>query len=571
MWKIGWGISNLCNMHCDFCYSKKARQIYSSSSIQSVMEFLAQNASEIDSINFGTGEPTLVPSFFEICEQLKSFNPNLKIGVTTNGTLAEKLIDKDNLEVFKHHIDDVDISLDYYISSKHDISRGYDGAFQKAINTLEICNKYGKNTSIVCALQSDNCYIENIDGLMRLARIYNSTFRINIYRPTNTFDFVVDYNRLKRIIMHIVNTYSVISISDPLFSWLLQTEKPKTDPTGKTSFRILPNGRISPSTYLLDNEWVGLLADKSCSIQRLVNSVPFQRINQFQIPPVCLNCDGRDQCGSGALDRRWLWYKNYQEQDPYCPKRFGDTIWRSKEEHINVVDSDTSFVHDGYLPTLFFSPKVSSNEHVWDNIYKNAPSYLSSDKVASFVSETCSDLNCSENTFVLDLGSGLGRNGRWFLDKGANVTFCDTSFIANDILQKNLLLFPNRYRILQQDYIAFLNESTEKWDVILMLHLLSHGTITEIESVISKAVSKLNKNGLVLFTLASTKDYRFTNQNPESKKCFALCEGPEAGIMHSFFDFDDIKSIIKNEKLIYINEIVEKHHAHWEIVLKKSN
>ena len=25
-WKIGWGISNLCNMRCGFCYSRKARQ-----------------------------------------------------------------------------------------------------------------------------------------------------------------------------------------------------------------------------------------------------------------------------------------------------------------------------------------------------------------------------------------------------------------------------------------------------------------------------------------------------------------------------------------------------------------
>lgn len=569
MWKIGWGLSNLCNMRCKFCYSKNVRQEGVCDSIQNGLAFIKNNSDCIESINFGTGEPSIVDGFFELCHRIKGINSMIKIGITTNGTLSQKIMDNvNNLDIFKTCIDDVDVSLDYYSKFKHDDSRGYDGAFNMAINTLELCKHYNKNATIVCALHKYNCTIENVDGLMRLARIYNATFRINIFRPTSTFDYALDYHMLKEVIMHIIKTYSVISISDPLFSWLLQTDKVIVDPTGKSSFRILPNGTISPSTYLLDEDWRGSMVSAELNISELLNSEAFSRIDKFKTPQICLECDGYSVCHCGTYDRRWLWYKSFDERDPYCPKRYNDSIWRKKNMPINTIQSSKDFVHDGYLPTLFFSPIVYKENDVWDNIYENYPQYLDSHNPSEFVIESLSN-KLTPNHRILDVGSGLGRNSIWCLEQGCNVTFCDISFKANDLLQIELLSkhCPGSYQIIQGDYEHLLSKTNDSWDVILLLHVLSHGTHIQITNTINKCTSLLSDKGLILLTLPSTKDLRYVNNCKE--KSFILKEGEEKGIMHSFFDKSDISNLTTIAKIIQAREVIEKEHAHWEIILQK--
>lgn len=90
-WKIGWGLSNKCNMACKFCYSRKVRREQKNfdNVIQTGIDFVKKNRNKIDSINFGTGEPTVEPSFFSFCDQLNRVAPNVTLGVTTNGNLAK--------------------------------------------------------------------------------------------------------------------------------------------------------------------------------------------------------------------------------------------------------------------------------------------------------------------------------------------------------------------------------------------------------------------------------------------------------------------------------------------------
>lgn len=78
-WKIGWGLSNRCNMACKFCYSRKVRREQKNfdNIIQTGVNFVERNKHRIDSINFGTGEPTVEPAFFSFCDQLKKAAPNV--------------------------------------------------------------------------------------------------------------------------------------------------------------------------------------------------------------------------------------------------------------------------------------------------------------------------------------------------------------------------------------------------------------------------------------------------------------------------------------------------------------
>ena len=53
---IGWGLTNLCNMNCKFCYSKETREKSRECNIEDWKKFIDENYEQIDSINYGTGE-----------------------------------------------------------------------------------------------------------------------------------------------------------------------------------------------------------------------------------------------------------------------------------------------------------------------------------------------------------------------------------------------------------------------------------------------------------------------------------------------------------------------------------
>lgn len=68
----------------------------------------------------------------------------MTLGVTTNGNLAKAARNPYNLDVFIRCIEDIDISLDFGDAERQDESRNCEGAFQGVIETLKLCQKYGK-------------------------------------------------------------------------------------------------------------------------------------------------------------------------------------------------------------------------------------------------------------------------------------------------------------------------------------------------------------------------------------------------------------------------------------------
>ena len=111
--------------------------------------------------------------------------------------------------------------------------------------------------------------------------------------------------------------------------------------------RILPDGTICPSTYLIRAEHRSDASIKTASLKTL----RFQQFENTEIPFECLGCTHETTCRGGAYDRRILWYGSLSERDPYCPTKNGRELPKelfkiSKEERVSI--------HDGYLPTLFF-------------------------------------------------------------------------------------------------------------------------------------------------------------------------------------------------------------------------
>jgi radical SAM protein with 4Fe4S-binding SPASM domain len=352
-WKIGWGITNKCNMYCEFCYSKTVRKDCIETKLEENTRFIDQNFAFIESINYGTGENTLEDKWFEILLYVNKNYPFIGQALTTNGYLSEAIKLRRNKGAILRSLSEVDISIDFANQERHNNFRMNKDAFRWAIDTLKLCNEYEIIPTIVIMGIDETMNMDNISGLFELASIYNAYIRINIFRPNNNQRIKpLSYNGLKDSLNFIINNFKVISISDPLFSALI-TQTIYNDTTGTTSLRILPNGSITPSTYLVADDWC--LFD---ILKYSLSEIHFNNIINHIIPDNCLGCELVKICCGGAIDRRIIWYGSMYYNDPYCPHNNGDksNSWNSKNVIQKISDKNSPRIHDGYLPTLIFKP-----------------------------------------------------------------------------------------------------------------------------------------------------------------------------------------------------------------------
>ncbi len=359
-WNVGWGLTNSCNLNCAFCYSQSLRKLTNEiTDISIIKRFIDENFHIVNSVNYGTGENTLCNDWIEIIRYINKRFPNVIQGITTNGYLSE-LCNKNHAarKVIVDCLDEIDISLDFGKKEKHNHFRGNSHVYDWVMQTLELCKTHNKRTTIVFIGTHETLEIDNIIRLFDIAKEYNAIIRLNLYRAMfgineQSKKFIPDFARIREVLEYISCNYKILSLSDPLFSSIFTYgENPQDDPSGISSMRILPDGSITPSTYLITNEF-RTLNIKTKNVFDILNKNKFENLINRVLPMECTNCKYASTCKGGALDRRYLWYKDFARKDPYCP--FGDG------ENVNIdkliITSGTGFksIHNGYLPTLFFS------------------------------------------------------------------------------------------------------------------------------------------------------------------------------------------------------------------------
>lgn len=356
-WNIGWGPVSACNMNCAFCYSKTKRKVSKDLGIKEWIRFIDENYQNINSINYGTGENTLDSNWFELIAYIRSKYPNIRMSLTTNGYLSEAITKNSFFyRAFIDCIDEVDVSLDFAYEDSHNKFRGQPKAYGWAIDTLKLCQSTNKRATIVFLGSEENISKEQIDGLFKIAAQYGTILRMNIYRPTDginsfTSRFIMKYQTIIDALRYISNKYKIIALNDTLFSSIL-TNETVADPSGDLSIRVLSDGSITPSTYLIKGEHiVGNIIEPHIllSLEERMSQKP---IIARHIPTECNNCIFSQTCAGGVYDRRMLWYGTLDHKDPYCPQTFFDY----PEEKIIVAPEIFESVHDGYLPTIFFKP-----------------------------------------------------------------------------------------------------------------------------------------------------------------------------------------------------------------------
>jgi radical SAM protein with 4Fe4S-binding SPASM domain len=322
--------------------------------------FVDDNFHLVNSVNYGTGENSLCDNWVEIIRYVNEKFPHVIQGLTTNGYLSELCKNNSATEsIVVECLEEVDVSLDFGDKYLHNRSRDNLFVYDWIIQTLEFCKKYKMRTTIVFIGTNKTLEISNIKSLFKLAQKYDAIIRLNPYRPVSGIDersrkFIPDFEIIKIALEYISDHYKIISLSDPLFSAIFTYgDEPKTDPSGLSSIRILPDGSITPSTYLVSSEFrQSNILEKD--ILTKLEQCGFKNLIDRSLPKECIGCKYESICKGGTLDRRYLWYKDFKRKDPYCP--FGNGCDTAVIRKLKVTtDLNFQSVHNGYLPTLFFS------------------------------------------------------------------------------------------------------------------------------------------------------------------------------------------------------------------------
>ncbi len=354
-WKVGWGITNLCNMNCSFCYSKIARTDEKDIPAVILKSFVDRNHPYIDSINYGTGENTLSKTWVKVLHYIHE-SYQIDQALTTNGSLKPLVDNSENGKKILSALKEVDVSLDYADANQHCHIRGHNQAHNWALDTIKLCQDNGIETTIVILGIDETLDFNNLDNIFEIAEKHNAFVRINIFRPNSRQNLKpLSYLKLKKALYYLLKNHSVVSLSDCLFSALLLNQEMK-DNTGVSSLRILPDGSITPSTYLVTPEWKRMTIHDAFLGDPFFSDSLLKNIHHTSKNiPECQSCELNKICKGGTLDRRVIWYGGTHERDPYCPTRYDETVaeWRYSD-HVKFVKGPK--IHDGYLPTLIFAP-----------------------------------------------------------------------------------------------------------------------------------------------------------------------------------------------------------------------
>lgn len=357
--RVGWGVTSRCNMHCSFCYSRGCRHEDSDLALSDWTRFVRENHDLIDSINYGTGENALSPAWFDLISEVRDYDSAIGQAVTTNGYLSEAMRGSDVLrDVVVRSIDEIDVSLDLGTRVEFCSFRGHSRAYDWVIETLEFCAEAGKRATIVVMGVQATLDSANLSRIFNIARAHSAGVRINLYRPVNRAVPLTPPSlpEVLAALDWIHENHHICSISDPLLNAVLTGSGTVKDPSGVSSVRILPSGHVCPSTYLISCDYhIGSIRD-SRVLERVTETRMLQAIRGAGLPLECRECELRVRCNGGAIDRRFLWYGTLAERDPYCPLREPGSVDARLRSYC-VSGEDLSSIHDGYLPTMFFSPR----------------------------------------------------------------------------------------------------------------------------------------------------------------------------------------------------------------------
>ena len=150
---------------------------------------------------------------------------------------------------------------------------------------------------------------------------------------------------------------------------------------------------------------------------------------------------------------------------------------------------------------------------------------------------------------IHDLGCGAGRHMAFLQAEGFEV-------IGSDVAPRGLEACARQLReaglgaaLVRADMTAH-PFADATFDAALAINVLNHGTRAALQRAIDDLRRTLRRGGQVLLTALNTWDWRFGSGAQVEPASFVLADGPEAGILHHFFDEADLRAWLARFEII---------------------
>lgn len=175
-----WHVTYRCNLRCKFCNfwkqpidtSKELTVEQYKNSIPKLLEM------GVRVVNFAGGEPCIRKDLPDIASQ---FAKDFIVVINSNGLL---ITDEYAEALWRSGVDIINISLDFFDSSKHNYFRGSEQAYSGAINAMKILNRHkikkGQKVAMQAILSPQN--LNEFENMVDLAQKLDVDFAFNPYR-----------------------------------------------------------------------------------------------------------------------------------------------------------------------------------------------------------------------------------------------------------------------------------------------------------------------------------------------------------------------------------------------------
>ncbi len=334
-----WNLTRACNLFCDHCYAsagRRGREELDLEEIRGIIPSLKRKG--VVSVVLSGGEPLMREDIFDIGKALKE--KGIRTFLSTNGLL----ITEENVDRVLETFDYVGISLDG-TPSVHDIFRGRQNAFERALRSIELCMGRGIKTGIRFTLTGFTAgslpFIFDLAVDLGVERLYISHL---VFSGRGRGLSMPEKTALRRIVEFIVECSMdfveegkgpdvVTGNSEPDALVLLERFGRRYpdkggylrrilkvwggNRSGESLFCITPEGDVKPDPFFYHS--LGNLKAKAFEdILRSDGILKRLRERPRKIRGKCERCGYLPVCNGGSRARSYAVYGDYFMEDPGC-------------------------------------------------------------------------------------------------------------------------------------------------------------------------------------------------------------------------------------------------------------
>ena len=302
---LGLGLTNECNLACNFCYRDPDRvDRLGPGEVRAVLDRLS-----VRSVNLGTGENGMHPQFATLLDLLRA--EPIKLTITSNGH-SIAVIDDEAVGAFT----DVEFSIDYPSKAEQDAQRG-EGNWDLVMAQAARCRALGVGVTFIAVMMRTN--YDRLHEIAAVAKRFDAPLRINVYQAVRTDAFALTYEEYWTGFAKLLAETDVIAIGEPLVRAMAGLPA-RGGGCGVGTVRVTPRATVQPCVY-----WTGggqSLATLLEAGDDITDTAPFQAVRA--LPEPCGGCAFESSCHGGCAGRRRL-MRQLDQPDPYCPVVRGDT------------------------------------------------------------------------------------------------------------------------------------------------------------------------------------------------------------------------------------------------------